>query len=298
MTSMPKRVLITGANGNLGSKVARHLAGRDWCSEVVGLVHGAQAELDTTAERVTAVSCDIVDHGDDRLAAAISGVDAVVHLAAQTPYPDASWTDSAVSIDLTLRMLDVARRADVPRFIFASSNHVMGGYKEVSETLAPGTLDAATPPLPGTRTRGADGAYSNSIAYAVAKFAGERACREAALDSDGALSTVAIRIGWCQPGDNRPETISATGFIEPVNAERDAEGERDLRWFRNMWLSNRDLVHLVERTIIADAETWPGPAIIVNGMSRNAGMPWDIETTSKLTGYEPRDDVWREIATR
>ena len=128
MTSKPKRVLITGANGNLGSKVARHLAGRDWCSGVVALVHGPQTELDTTAERVTAVSCDILDHDDDCLAAAISGIDTVVHLAAQTPYPDASWTDSAVSIDLTLRMLDAARRAGVARFIFASSNHVMGGY--------------------------------------------------------------------------------------------------------------------------------------------------------------------------
>ena len=297
MTSTPKRVLVTGANGNLGSKVARHLAGCGWCAEVVGLVHGPQTGLEA-GPKVTAVPCDIVDHGDHRLAAALEGIDAVVHLAAQNPYPDATWTDSAISIDLTLRMLNAARRAGVPRFVFASSNHVMGGYKEVSGTLAPGSLDAATPPLPGTGTRGADGTYSNSIAYAVAKFAGERACREAALDSDGALSTVAIRIGWCQPGENRPETISATGFIEPVDAERDAEGERDLRWFRNMWLSNRDFVHLVERTILAGAAPWPGPGIIVNGMSRNTGMPWDIETTTRLTGYEPRDDLWRELGAR
>ena len=212
MTSTPKRVLVTGANGNLGSKVARHLAGCGWCAEVVGLVHGPQTGLEA-GPKVTAVPCDIVDHGDHRLAAALEGIDAVVHLAAQNPYPDATWTDSAISIDLTLRMLNAARRAGVPRFVFASSNHVMGGYKEVSGTLAPGSLDAATPPLPGTGTRGADGTYSNSIAYAVAKFAGERACREAALDSDGALSTVAIRIGWCQPGENRPETESGSAHV-------------------------------------------------------------------------------------
>ena len=38
------------------------------------------------------------------------------------------------------------------------------------------------------------------------------------------------------------------------------------------------------------------PAIrfaVINGMSANTGMRWDIEYTKKLVGYEPQDDVTR-----
>jgi hypothetical protein len=72
--------------------------------------------------------------------------------------------------------------------------------------------------------------------------------------------------------------------------------DRDLRWFRNMWLSNRDFVALFERAVLADAAAWPRPGIVVNGMSANAGMPWDIETTGALLGYHPLDDVWAELS--
>ena len=32
---------------------------------------------------------------------------------------------------------------------------------------------------------------------------------------------------------------------------------------------------------------------VINGMSANTGMRWDIEYTKKLIGYEPLDDVTR-----
>jgi hypothetical protein len=33
---------------------------------------------------------------------------------------------------------------------------------------------------------------------------------------------------------------------------------------------------------------------VVNGMSNNTGMRWDIEHTRKLVGYEPQDDVIKD----
>ena len=57
-----------------------------------------------------------------------------------------------------------------------------------------------------------------------------------------------------------------------------------------MWLSNRDFCQLMERCIEAD----PGIRFaVVNGMSANTGMRWDLEYTKKLVGYEPQDDVAR-----
>jgi len=59
-----------------------------------------------------------------------------------------------------------------------------------------------------------------------------------------------------------------------------------------MWLSNRDFTAVMERALLAEAGTWPQPGIVVNGMSASRGMAWDIQTTRRLIGYEPLDDIW------
>ena len=60
-------------------------------------------------------------------------------------------------------------------------------------------------------------------------------------------------------------------------------------------MSNREFVDAVSSAIRADATAWPQPAIVVNAMSDNTGMPWDIVSTRELIGYAPADDVWREL---
>ena len=134
-------------------------------------------------------------------------------------------------------------------------------------------------------------------AYGVAKLMGERACSAAASLSDGTLTCVSVRIGWCQPGENRPQTITASGTSRPtglIAGYRDSE--RDLAWFRNMWLSNPDFLALMEAALLAPAGGWPAPGIVVNGMSANAGMAWDIAATRRLLGYESRSNIWQELA--
>ena len=145
------------------------------------------------------------------------------------------------------------------------------------------------PPRPGTLVT-SESVSAAPPAYAVAKLMGERVC--AGKASGSGLTTVSLRIGWCQPGDNHPSTISSSGI--PGSAG-DPDAERDLAWFRGMWLSNRDFVEAVTCAIRADATRWPAPAIVVNAMSNNAGMPWDLAATRALIGYVPGDDAWREL---
>ena len=160
------------------------------------------------------------------------------------------------------------REAGVKRLVYASSNHVMGGYKDMAQ---PATLTPDTPVQPGTHYVWFGEAMS-SIPYGGAKLFGERLGKcYAAIHN---LSTIAVRIGWVQPGENRPATIPADMAA----------------WFHQMWLSNRDFCQLMERCIEAD------PAIdfaIVNGMSNNTGMRWDIEQARRLVGYRPEDDVMK-----
>jgi hypothetical protein len=52
-----------------------------------------------------------------------------------------------------------------------------------------------------------------------------------------------------------------------------------------MWLSNRDLCQAMERAVLADGVGFA----VLNLMSDNPGMRWDIETTRRTIGYAPLD---------
>jgi uronate dehydrogenase len=125
------------------------------------------------------------------------------------------------------------------------------------------------PPKPGLRYF-ADGAERFSGAYAATKLLGERVGRQYTLARG--LEVVAVRVGWVWRGVNVPGELPA---------ER---GD----WFRNMWLSDRDFLHLIDCCLTSPL---PEPFLIVNGMSANTGMRWDLTTARTVLGYGPQDDV-------
>jgi nucleoside-diphosphate-sugar epimerase len=295
MTTNNRTVAVTGALGNLGTKLLRHLSTQGSFTRLVGIdVQPPNPAWQAELPQVTYVQADLADWQDTRWRMALAGVDAVVHFAAQNPFPDVGWYDAALSFDMTINLLGASPDAGVKRFIFATSNHVMGRYKDdpLWEAVGPGGLRPDLPP--GTGTIWHSGVrWLNSSIYGASKLFGERACRSAA----GQMTVAAIRIGWCQPGDNLPTTLSAAGAPDeahnPASAEVDpAILARADRWFREMWLSNRDFVHLFERAIVADGRVWPHGFILVNGMSNNRGMRWSLDETRHWLGYAPLDDVY------
>jgi uronate dehydrogenase len=195
-------------------------------------------------------------------------VDTVFHLAAdptaQQPWPAVVGPN----IDAVVHVCQAALRHHVRRVVYASSNHVMGGYKDRPE---PWLITTDLPPLPGTRYV-VEGEARDSTPYAAAKLFGERL--GACLAQSSGLEVLAVRLGWVRPGDNRPQDVP------PERGE----------WFRLMWLSNGDFCHLMERCLLASL---PEPFAVVHGMSNNTGMRWDLESTRALVGYQPRDDVTR-----
>ena len=151
--------------------------------------------------------------------------------------------------------------------MFASSNHVMGGYQDGP----PVSITETLPPKPGLRYH-ADGAERFSGAYAATKLLGERVGRQFTMTRG--LEVIAVRIGWVWRGINEPGEL-------PVE-----RGE----WFRNMWLSDRDFLHLMNRCLTSQL---PEPFLVVNGMSANTGMRWDLTTARTVLGYSAQDDVRR-----
>lgn len=158
------------------------------------------------------------------------------------------------NLDAMANVFNAAALAGVDRIVFASSNHVMGGYKHLDEEMI--SVDLA--PRPGND-------------YGMLKLVGERLGRSLALAFD--LTFVALRIGWVQEGRNRAESLPDD-------------------WARRMWLSNHDLVQLFDAAVEAEIED--RSFLVVNGVSRNHGTRWDLTDAAEVLGYLPEDDAYAE----
>jgi NAD(P)-dependent dehydrogenase (short-subunit alcohol dehydrogenase family) len=191
---------------------------------------------------------------DDDWITHFHGVDTVVHLAANSDEFSA-WDELiGPNLDALANVFHVAALAGVERIVFASSNHVMGLYENVGDE----PISTDTNPMP-------DGPY------AVTKLVGERLGRSLARAFD--VSFIALRLGWIQEGANRPETLPHD-------------------WARKMWLSNADLIQLFDCAVEAEIED--RSFVLVNGMSRNRGMRWDLSEAAELLGFLPIDDAFSE----
>ena len=236
----PRTILITGACGNIGRKL-RAAWGNEY--DLVLIDKSAPpGDDEVIVADLSEWDESWVSHFDD--------VDTVIHLAGN-PNEFSSWDELVKpNIDAMANVFNAAAYGGVERVIFASSNHAMGGYRNLGEM--PITVELAPRP---------DGPYGGL------KLVGERMGRSLASAFD--LTFIALRIGWNQHGENLPETL-------PDN------------WARLMWLSNDDLVDLFESAV--EADLGERNFLVVNGMSNNQGMRWDLTETSEWLGFEPSDD--------
>jgi len=125
------RVAVVGATGNVGTAVLRRLREDLPGTEVLAVTRRVPDRTPAPPYDVVSrwVPCDVADpDARDDLAAALRGVDAVVHLAwAIQPSRDRARL-RAVNVRGTRTVLSAARRADVPHVVVASS---VGAYAGV-----------------------------------------------------------------------------------------------------------------------------------------------------------------------
>ena len=194
-----KTILLTGAAGNIGRSL-RQLMGDRYHFRC----------LDIRPDSDDMLMVDITDFQAVR--EVMSGVDAVIHLAAN-PSIKQPWEDVYTSsIGGTYNVFEAARQAGVRKIIYASTIHV-SGWREIEQQ------EHITPEMP---------VRPDSL-YAVGKAYGE------ALGSFFAdkykLSVICLRIG---------------GFIQvpkPKNPD-----DRILR----IWCSPRDLAQLLQLSLDTD----------------------------------------------
>ena len=228
-------IVITGAQGNLGGKLARALAPlhRLRCIDLIGGETCAAADLSRYEESWVRLFAD---------------AHTILHFAAD-PLPTATWARvHRANVVATANVLRACRGSAVKRVIFASTNQIMAGYRF--------TDDLVTTELPPTPLN----------PYAVSKLHGEELGR--AFVAETGISFIALRIGNIQPGDNVPRPGMGIGL-----------------WGQQMWLSNRDFVDGVGAAIRAPRVAFA----IVNLVSNNIGMRWDLEHTRRVLDFSPRD---------
>lgn len=289
--SGPKTVVITGGCGNLGTKLAKHLLSLGY--RVVLLEHPKYVALERVPQGATVVPADLEYLG--LWENALKGADTLVHFSAVNPYPNANWAESAGSMSHTFNVFIAAARHGVRRVLLASSNHVMGGYKDVLEV---NTVEPHSPPMCGTLLRDpTDRAKSgDAVAYAAAKLASEQLARSLAATTGLKTTFIALRIGWCQPGENHPSTLNPSGsppqFQNAVGggavSQAAADQEIDENWFKNMWLSNGDFLQYFSAAI--GVAVTPGDLLVLNAMSNNTGMKWNIAPTEATLGVKAKDN--------
>ena len=169
------KIALTGASGRVGAFVGADLVENGHDVVAVDLVA-------PTDERVEYRPADIGNI--DELAEAFGGCDAVIHLAA---IPEANIEPFDVTFRInaqgTVNCLEAASRVGAERFVFASSEAVLGfPYREVDFKPDYFPIDE------GHRLQPQD-------SYGVSKVAAEEACR--AFTRRGALSTVCVRPCYC-----------------------------------------------------------------------------------------------------
>jgi nucleoside-diphosphate-sugar epimerase len=140
--SSPKRLLMTGHRGYIGSVMAPYFERLGY--DVVGLDtdYFGDCTLVPGADAIPSVNKDVRDvtNGD------LAGFDAVIHLAALSNDPignmNAAWTRS-INFDGSLRLAEAARAAGVRRFLFSSSC-IMYGLSEAPVVDETSPLDPRT----------------------------------------------------------------------------------------------------------------------------------------------------------
>lgn len=234
-----KKILITGASGNLGNKIRRHLEAQDHYDLIF-------VDMDPRGD-TSVIQADLSLY-DPAWVPLFEGIDTVVHLAAD-PREQAPWESlESKNIDSIINVYEAAVAGQVKRVIFASSNAAMSGY----ENQGVAVITSALPAWPVNL-------------YGAGKVMGERLGRSYA-ERHG-LSVICLRIGWVRARENLPP--QGLGSY----------------WSQRMWLSNRDLCQAVEQAInVIDIRF-----AVLNVMSDNQGMSWDLSETRHVLGFVPLD---------
>jgi nucleoside-diphosphate-sugar epimerase len=243
------KVLVTGASGRIGQAFRQGF--KNYYSLKL-VYHRSPVRASANEEVVTA---DITDLNS--MSKAMKDAEAVVHLAAD-PRVTAPWNSVLkMNIEGTYNVFESARRADVKKIVFASSNHACGFAVEESGLVGP---DAPVRP--------------DSL-YGVSKVFGEALGRY--YSERFGISVICLRIGICRRGN-------PTDFFKKLLSSETTHPVYTPEKIISMWISERDMAQLIHRSLETDLKFG-----IFYATSDNTPRALDISEAERKLGYKPQD---------
>jgi nucleoside-diphosphate-sugar epimerase len=253
---MTQRVLITGSAGRLGRAAVAALVARGHFA--VGF------DLRPTPGLPEAQSVVSTLHDPVRLAAAMSGIDCLIHLAATPddahfPRPDPPNDTDNFENELVpnnvvggYRVMEAARKAGVPKVVLASTGQVIDGH-----------LDAWNIPIV------ASASYQPRYLYACTKVFLEALGQVYAANHG--MKVIAARLGWC-PRD--------AGQVAQIRASVEDQ---------DVYLSPGDAGRFVLAAVETPAAKLPpfAPVYVTSRPSRH--LLYDLAPARRLIGFVPQD---------
>jgi UDP-glucose 4-epimerase len=210
-----KTVLVTGGCGFIGTNLVKHLSDAGYKIIIIDNLSTGNKETLVSAVRHLHAKDIVIGDIRDRslLEKVIVNVDAVVHLAAHTSViesldkPEICWD---INVTGTLTLLEVCRLYKVKKFIFASSNAVLGEQPPpANETKVPSPISP----------------------YGASKLAGEALCSTYFHSFN--LNTTCLRFANCYGPYSAGKSSVIPKFIrrleagEPVIIYGDGNQTRD-----------------------------------------------------------------------
>lgn len=266
---MTVNVLLTGAFGRVGTAIIDHLADREEY-EFTYLNRSDRQEYDT-------VVADVSDY--DSIRPAFDDQDVVVHLAGY-PEPDGSWDDILKNNIIGMyNTLEAAKDAGVSKFIFGSTNHVVGMYEvefapELYELDYELTVDQQSPRRPDSY-------------YGTSKSFGEDLGRYYVENYQYPEQFYALRICSVRHEEYDHPYGDAEHGVDAEKWERgSSEYELKVARMKAMWQSRRDLAHQVDCCLQDDEVSFD----VFYGVSNNDRRWFSFEHGRNVIGYDPQDN--------
>jgi nucleoside-diphosphate-sugar epimerase len=280
------RVLVTGANGTVGTALADRLGDREDYDFTY-------LDIEDHPERETVVA-DVTDY--EAIREAIAGHDAVIHLAAAVNL-SGDWQEILeTNVVGTYNVFEAAAEESVKTVVFASSIHTVGMY-EID--LAPELYDPEFEPPVVHHT---DPVRPDSF-YGLSKVFGESLGRLFVESASNPMSEVMSAFETnTREYPERCYSLRITSVREPEHdhpyglAEEGVEAglwERGSEEYRFMadrlkctWLSHRDLAQLVDLCLEDETVEFD----VFWACSDNDGRWVDLEHGRSVLGYRPQDN--------
>jgi len=250
------KIGITGAAGHIGKVLTEGLS-----TDYELTLFDCQKIDKETSCRFKSIKVDLSKV--EQVNNIFDGQDAVIHLAAD-PDPNAPWESVLTNnIVATYNVFEEARRADLSRIVFASTNHVQHGYTmiETPDTLdtsyveKQGSIRLNDPPAPSS-LYGVSKLFAEDLGWYYMRKYG--------------IQFVALRIGATMPADD-PSIPSEIDTPEYLQA---------------MFLSKNDCVAAFIRALQVDTDY-----LVAYAISNNDKRVFDLAETREKLGFEPKDNA-------